>query len=63
MQGADVQALQERLLALGYAQVGIPDGVFGAMTDEAVRQYQEDSGLVVDGVVGPVTWDLLFEVE
>jgi N-acetylmuramoyl-L-alanine amidase len=61
LQGADVLALQERLLELGYDQVGIPDGIFGALTDKAVRQFQIDSGLAVDGVVGQMTWGLLFE--
>ncbi|MGH2743641.1 MAG: peptidoglycan DD-metalloendopeptidase family protein, partial [Thermoleophilaceae bacterium] len=37
------------------------DGVFGAQTDAAVRQYQTRAGLEVDGIVGPATWAALFE--
>ena len=61
MVGDDVKALQMRLLELGYSEVGTPDGVFGSMTDEAIRKYQNDQGLVVDGIVGPLTWEQLFK--
>jgi hypothetical protein len=60
MKGADVLQLQQRLYALGYTEVGIPDGDFGQKTDLAVRNFQEKNGLVVDGIVGPITWNLLF---
>jgi peptidoglycan hydrolase-like protein with peptidoglycan-binding domain len=60
MKGDDVLLLQQRLLELGYSEVGVPDGVFGPMTDEAVRHFQENNGLVIDGIVGPVTWEVLF---
>ena len=58
--GDDVLLLQQALVALGYSEVGVPDGVFGPMTDTAVRRFQTDNNLVVDGVVGPTTWSMLF---
>lgn len=60
LRGDDVLLLQQRLLELGYTEVGAPDGDFGAKTDAAVRHFQEVNGLEVDGVVGPQTWERLF---
>ncbi|MCJ7658926.1 MAG: peptidoglycan-binding protein, partial [Anaerolineales bacterium] len=60
MQGADVLRVQQRLLSLGYTEAGTADGLFGSLTDQAVRRFQEINNLEVDGVVGPKTWDQLF---
>jgi peptidoglycan hydrolase-like protein with peptidoglycan-binding domain len=35
------------------------DGTFGSELDTAVKEFQEGAGLVVDGIVGPVTWNAL----
>jgi peptidoglycan hydrolase-like protein with peptidoglycan-binding domain len=59
--GEDVRRLQLRLKELGYSEVGVPDGDFGSLTDQAVRHFQEDQGLKVDGIVGPLTWERLFK--
>jgi len=52
--GADVEAVQHALVALGYAP-GRIDGVYGVATASAVRAFQADHGLEVDGIVGPHT--------
>jgi len=35
------------------------DGVFGPQVEAAVTFFQGASGLVVDGIVGPLTWNAL----
>ncbi|MBA0124025.1 N-acetylmuramoyl-L-alanine amidase [Haloechinothrix sp. YIM 98757] len=52
--GDDVFTLQERLTELGY-DAGRPDGVFGPRTEAALRNFQRDYGLVIDGICGPGT--------
>ena len=56
--GASVTALQQLLTAKSYSTKGI-DGKFGANTDKALRDYQEDKGLTVDGACGKNTWSAL----
>lgn len=55
MSGADVMALQALLIAHGYT-VTTANGVFDGSTDSAVRKYQADHGLAVDGIAGNNTW-------
>jgi len=52
--GDDVRALQRRLNALGF-DAGREDGILGAGTDEAIREFQRNVGHEVDGIVGPET--------
>jgi peptidoglycan hydrolase-like protein with peptidoglycan-binding domain len=53
--GPVVSALQQALKTFG-ADPGAIDGVFGPQTTAAVRAYQGDIGLAVDGIVGDQTW-------
>lgn len=57
----DVRKVQERLIQLGYScgRFGA-DSIFGNSTLEAVKQFQKNNGLGVDGIVGPATWAKLF---
>lgn len=57
--GKQVEAIQRQLRLRGY-DCGNADGKFGPRTDAAVRQFQMDHGLTVDGIVGPKTWAALF---
>jgi uncharacterized protein (TIGR02594 family) len=49
-----VEEIQSRLAALGYV-VGPIDGIPGRRTLAAIRAFQRDRGLEVDGIVGPQT--------
>ena len=57
--GDDVCQLQRRLQELGFYRGNI-DGDFGGETELAVRRFQRDRGMGVDGVVGVDTWRALF---
>lgn len=52
--GERVRTLQSCLNKLGFA-AGTEDGVFGPQTEWAVRAFQSDAGIVVDGEVGKAT--------
>lgn len=52
--GDAVTALQRKLFAFSF-DPGTIDGIFGPKTDQAVRRYQEQKGLQVDGIAGPET--------
>jgi peptidoglycan hydrolase-like protein with peptidoglycan-binding domain len=52
-----VKTLQYLLRARGHDLIA--DGVFGPVTDAAVRRFQQQEGLAVDGIVGPATWPAL----
>lgn len=66
--GEEVKALQTLLLGYGYemkstgGKVYGADGSFGGATDRAVRKYQKDHGLAVDGSVGRATWSSLLGI-
>jgi len=58
--GATVELLQ-RLLNEQTSSALSVDGIFGTLTDRAVRAYQRANGLLVDGIVGPQTWTALLQ--
>jgi N-acetylmuramoyl-L-alanine amidase len=62
MRGDDVCALQERLLELGY-DADRANGIFGVQTELALRSFQRDYGLLVDGVCGPATLRALRQLQ
>ena len=56
MNGLHVQGLQELLHIY-------PDGKFGLLTEEAVKEFQKAHGLVADGIMGEKTWAALKSAE
>lgn len=60
--GTGVRLLQSILRESANPQwdPGKVDGIFGPLTEAAVKNFQTDLALKVDGIVGPVTWTALW---
>jgi len=61
--GDNVRLMQEFLNVISTVHTSIPalsvDGIFGPMTDRAVREFQRIFGLTQDGIIGPLTWNAI----
>ena len=57
--GSEVRRLQTRLKELGYYK-GSVDGDFGEGTETAVKAFQQQNGLTVDGKAGAYTQEKLY---
>jgi len=58
MNGPDVLEIRTLMAARGL-DPGPLDGIFGPLTEQALRQFQQDHGLKDDGIAGPDTWRAL----
>ncbi len=63
LSGIDVVKLQNCLKSLGY-DLGSSgsDGIFGTVTEDTVKTFQRDQGLIQDGIVGPITWNSIIKI-
>ncbi|MFF2290260.1 peptidoglycan-binding domain-containing protein [Peribacillus butanolivorans] len=59
--GMNVTRIQARLNDAG-GSIKV-DGIFGLKTQVKVKEFQKKFGLQVDGIVGPETWDILFNYQ
>jgi hypothetical protein len=57
--GSDVKAAKDRLVELGYL-FRSTHGTYGNDTYEAVKAFQRANNLEADGIIGPLTWSVLF---
>lgn len=57
--GDDVKKAKDKLVELGYLYKSTKY-TFGYDSVRATKKFQADSGLKVDGIIGPITWNALF---
>ena len=50
--GDDVSSLQRKLNDLGFDS-GRVDGIFGKNTENALKEFQQSTGIPIDGICGP----------
>ena len=56
--GSNVKQLQQNLIGMGYLE-GAADGIYGSGTKAAVKEFQRDFGLSIDGNAGEATQSAL----
>lgn len=59
MHGNDVLDVQNRLLSLGFTEIGEADGWFGPKAEVAVKKYQDYVGSTRNGIVNRRIWQAL----
>ena len=59
-QGNITYIIQAALYCKGYNTNGV-DGIFGSGTENAIRSFQAEQGLTVDGICGPNTFEKLLQ--
>ena len=59
MYGEDIRAIQSKLNSLGF-NCGTADGYYGNDTKNAVINLQNTFEITADGIVGPTTWNYIF---
>ncbi len=60
MRSPDVLEIQKTLIDLGYMVK--PTGVYDQTTFQEMMRFQKDFGLLTDGIVGPRTRSLLYQM-
>ena len=64
--GPSVTIMQEHLNIIRRRFPTIPqlatDGIFGPITENAVRTFQNLMGITVNGIIGPITWNNIVSV-
>ncbi len=60
--GTEVKNVQTTLKTLGYFTYPKATGYYGSITASAVKRYQRDKGISVDGIYGKITKSFLYPV-
>ena len=63
MEGEDILDIQNRLLLLGFTEIGDADGYYGPLTVEVIKKIQKFTGFEQNGIVNAVLWDFIFQTK